>query len=71
MGLALLLACCKRDPGNLAYRQALRKAQADARAASRLPAWLANLAALPSRVRLKLAERREAPWRCWNTARRS
>src|SRR5438105_774659 len=58
-GIRLLLSCCKLDPGNLTFRQTLRRTE-KARFKNNMrggwPAWLRNW---PAKVRLRAARRAE------------
>jgi serine/threonine protein kinase len=56
-GLRLLASCCKLDPANLMYRQALRKAQKAKHRNTPPNKTLGWLTGLPSRARLKTAKR--------------
>lgn len=55
-GIQLLLTCCKLDPGNLQYRQALRKAQKDKYGNNGKGSWLAFLATPRNKARAKAAK---------------
>jgi serine/threonine protein kinase len=55
-GIELLLACCKRDPGNLGYHQALCESR-KARPAGGAGGWKARWRGLTSKLKLKLARR--------------
>src|SRR5262245_153903 len=54
-GITLLLACCKIDPANLLYRQALRRAEKAKYRNNLRGSWLAWLWSWPLRARLKAA----------------
>src|SRR5689334_760038 len=54
-GIHLLLSCCKLDPGNLVYRQALRRTQKAKYNNNLRGSWLAWLTAWPARARVKAA----------------
>src|SRR4051812_39882596 len=54
-GIHLLLGCCKIDPANLLYRQALRRAEKAKYRNNLRGAWLAWLWSWPARARLKAA----------------
>jgi tetratricopeptide (TPR) repeat protein len=56
-GVRLLLDCCRLDPANLLYRQALRRAQKTHFGNRRRAGWLAWLRAWPLRARLRVARR--------------
>lgn len=56
-GLRLLIACCRIDPANLLYRQALRRAEKARFNNHPCGGWLAWLLAWPLRVRLRAARR--------------
>ena len=54
-GIRLLLSCCKIDPGNLIYRQALRRTEKTKYKNNLRGSWLAGLTSFGSRARLKTA----------------
>jgi tetratricopeptide (TPR) repeat protein len=54
-GIALLEQCCKLDPANLLYRQALRRAEKAKYRNNLRGSWLARLLSWPARLRLKAA----------------
>jgi tetratricopeptide (TPR) repeat protein len=54
-GIHLLGECCKLDPGNLLYRQALRRAEKAKYRNNLRGSWLAWLWTWPARARLKAA----------------
>lgn len=54
-GVHLLLGCCKIDPGNLLYRQALRRAEKAKYRNNLRGSWLAWVWSWPARARLKTA----------------
>ena len=54
-GIKLLLSCCKLDPGNLIYRQALRRTQKAKYNNNMRGALLAWLTTWPSKARLQAA----------------
>lgn len=56
-GIHLLLDCCRIDPANLLYRQALRRAEKAKYRNNLRGAWLAWLWSWPARARLKAARR--------------
>jgi serine/threonine protein kinase len=58
-GIHLLLSCCKLDPANLAYRQALRQAEKTKFGKNLRGGRFSWLTSLPSRTRLKGAKRSE------------
>jgi serine/threonine protein kinase len=51
----LLVSCCKLDPANTTYRRALRLVGQELRGRAGLGRWLAPLAALAAKARLKAA----------------
>src|SRR5262249_5883009 len=54
-GIHLLLECCNRDPANLLYRQALRRAEKAKYRNNLRGSWFAWLLSWPARIRLKAA----------------
>ena len=56
-GIRLLLDCCRLDPANLLFRQALRRAQKAHFGNRRRAGWLAWLLSWPLRARLRVARR--------------
>jgi tetratricopeptide (TPR) repeat protein len=56
-GLQLLLTCCKLDPGNLIYRQELRRAQKTKHGNNLRGGFFAFLTSAPHRTKLKSAKR--------------
>ena len=54
-GIRLLLMCCKLDPSNLIYRQALRSTEKAKYKNNLRGSWLAWLAAWPAKARAKTA----------------
>jgi tetratricopeptide (TPR) repeat protein len=54
-GISLLLNCCKLDPANLVYRQALRRTQKLKYKNNLRGSWLAWLTTAPARARVKKA----------------
>ena len=54
-GIRLLLDCCKLDPGNLLYRQALRRTEKAKYRNNLRGSWFAWLWSWPARARLKAA----------------
>jgi tetratricopeptide (TPR) repeat protein len=56
-GVRLLLDCCRLDPANLLYRQALRRAQKAHFGNRRRAGWFAWLRSWPLRARLRVARR--------------
>jgi tetratricopeptide (TPR) repeat protein len=54
-GIHLLLECCKLDPSNLLYRQALRRAEKAKYLNNLHGSWFAWLRSWPARARLKAA----------------
>ena len=56
-GVRLLLECCRLDPANLLYRQALRRAQKAGFGNRKRAGWLAWLRSWPLRARLRAARR--------------
>ena len=52
-----MLECCRLDPANLLYRQALRRAQKAGLGNRRRAGWLARLRTWPLRARLRVARR--------------
>jgi tetratricopeptide (TPR) repeat protein len=54
-GIHLLFECCKLDPSNLLYRQALRRAEKAKYRNNLRGSWLAWLLSWPARARLKAA----------------
>jgi tetratricopeptide (TPR) repeat protein len=57
-GIRLLLSCCKLDPANLIYRQALRRTEKTKYNNNLRGSWLAWLTTWPVRARLKAARGR-------------
>jgi tetratricopeptide (TPR) repeat protein len=57
-GIRLLLSCCKLDPGNLIYRQALRRTEKTKYKNNLRGSWLAGLTTFGSRAKLKTAKQR-------------
>lgn len=55
-GIELLLTCCRLDPGNLQYRQALRKAQKDKYGNNGRGSWFAFLSTPRHKARMKGAK---------------
>jgi tetratricopeptide (TPR) repeat protein len=55
-GVKVLLACCRRDPGNLDYHQALRQAR-QSKPESAGKGFLSRLRGLAARLRLRLARK--------------
>ncbi len=55
-GINLLITCCKLDPGNLPFRQALRKAQKDKYGNNGKGSWLAFLTTRRNRTRAQIAK---------------
>jgi len=60
-GIMLLLGCCKIDPANLLYRQALRRAEKAKYRNNLRGSWLAWLWSWPVRARLKAARSGRRP----------
>jgi tetratricopeptide (TPR) repeat protein len=58
-GIRLLLSCCKLDPGNLIYRQALRRTEKAKYRDNMRGAWWAWLLNFPNKARLRSALRGE------------
>jgi hypothetical protein len=56
-GIRLLLSCCKLDPANLIYRQALRRVEKTRYGNNLRGAWFAGLVSWPVRARLRAALR--------------
>jgi tetratricopeptide (TPR) repeat protein len=56
-GIRLLMSCCKLDPGNLIYRQALRRTEKAKYRNNLRGSWFAWLTAWPGRARMKTALR--------------
>src|SRR5436305_10980273 len=54
-GIRLLLSCCKLDPGNLIYRQALRRTEKGNYRNNLRGHWLAWLSTWPGKARVKSA----------------
>src|SRR5437867_2283948 len=54
-GIRLLLSCCKLDPANLVYRQALRRTQKLRHRNNLRGSWLAWLTTAPAKARIKKA----------------
>lgn len=52
-GIRLLLSCCKLDPGNLIYRQALRRTEKTKYRNNLRGHWLAGLTAWTTRAKMK------------------
>src|SRR5271166_5373036 len=52
-GIRLLLSCCKLDPGNLIYRQALRRTEKAKYRNNLRGHWLAWLTTWPGKARVK------------------
>src|SRR3954452_24435153 len=52
-GIGLLLSCCKLDPGNLIYRQALRRTEKAKYRNNMRGHWLALLTTWPGKARVK------------------
>jgi tetratricopeptide (TPR) repeat protein len=57
-GIRLLLSCCRLDPANLIYRQALRRTEKTKYNNNMRGSWLAWLTTWPVRARLKAARTR-------------
>lgn len=57
-GVQLLLACCKLDPGNLIYRQELRRAQKQKHKNNLRGGWFAFLTTAAPKTKLKSARRK-------------
>jgi tetratricopeptide (TPR) repeat protein len=55
-GIQLLLTCCKLDPGNLIYRQALRRTEKTKFKNNMRGSWHASLSTLPLRTKIKAAK---------------
>ncbi len=60
-GIGLLLSCCKLDPANLIYRQALRRTEKTKFKNNLRGSWHARLTTLPMRTKLQAALRAGAP----------
>src|SRR5438128_1310865 len=56
-GIRLLLSCCKLDPANLIYRQALRRTEKTKFRNNLRGSWHARLTTLPLRTKIKAARR--------------
>jgi tetratricopeptide (TPR) repeat protein len=56
-GISLLLTCCKLDPGNLVYRQALRRAQKARFHDNLRGSWFALVTNAPAKARIKAARK--------------
>jgi tetratricopeptide (TPR) repeat protein len=56
-GIGLLLSCCKLDPANLIYRQALRRTEKTKFKNNMRGSWHARFSTLPLRTKLKAALR--------------
>jgi tetratricopeptide (TPR) repeat protein len=56
-GIRLLLSCCKIDPGNLIYRQALRRTEKTKFKNNMRGSWHARISTLPLRTKIKAALR--------------
>src|SRR6266576_108944 len=56
-GVRLLLSCCKLDPANLIYRQALRRTEKTKYKNNLKGSWHAKLSTLPIRTKIKAALR--------------
>src|SRR5688572_33277060 len=56
-GIRLLLSCCKLDPANLIYRQALRRTQKLKYKNNLRGSWLAWLTTAPAKARMSRALR--------------
>ena len=56
-GIGLLLSCCKLDPANLIYRQALRRTEKTKYKNNMRGSWHAKLSSLPLRTKIKSALR--------------
>lgn len=56
-GIQLLLSCCRLDPGNLIYRQLLRRTEKAKYKNNLVGSWLAWLLTWPVKARLKAAQR--------------
>jgi tetratricopeptide (TPR) repeat protein len=56
-GIRLLLSCCQLDPGNLIYRQALRRTEKAKYRNNMRGSWLAWLTTWPAKARVKAAKR--------------
>src|SRR6266702_4410403 len=54
-GIRLLLSCCKLDPANIIYRQALRRTQKLKHKNNLRGHWLAWLTNAPAKARIKRA----------------
>src|ERR1700739_3721309 len=57
-GIRLLLSCCKLDPANLIYRQALRRTEKTKYNNNLRGSWLAWLTTSATRAKLKTAKQR-------------
>src|SRR5215472_13686459 len=57
-GIRLLLSCCKLDPANLIYRQALRRTEKTKYNNNMRGSWLAWLTTSGTRAKLKTARQR-------------
>src|SRR5689334_21835992 len=56
-GISLLLDCCRLDPGNLIYRQALRRTEKTKFKNNMRGSWHAKVSTLPLRTKMKAALR--------------
>jgi tetratricopeptide (TPR) repeat protein len=56
-GIRLLLSCCKLDPANLMFRQALRRTEKTKFSNNLRGSWHARLTTLPTRTKIKAALR--------------
>src|SRR3954452_17877189 len=54
-GIGLLLSCCKLDPANLIYRQALRRTEKTKFRNNLRGSWHARISTLPVRAKLPAA----------------
>src|SRR5262245_15831117 len=54
-GIRLLLSCCKLDPANLIYRQALRRTEKTKFKNNMRGSWHARISTLPLRTKIKAA----------------
>ena len=56
-GIRLLLSCCRLDPANLIYRQALRRTEKTKYRNNLRGSWHARFSTLPVRTKIKAAKR--------------
>src|SRR5438128_4817996 len=56
-GIGLLLSCCKLDPANLIYRQALRRTEKTKFKNNLRGSWHARFSTLPLRTKIKASLR--------------